>query len=254
MQNVKEKVQEYFDSHIYSLLLLILLIVYGKGHSQITDSIPYENGHLYYHEYGKKEAEPVLILTGGPGNSYLQLEEVAKNLSQKFRPILLEQRGTGKSIPSVIDSTTINLDIVTNDLKILLNHLELDSSHVLGHSWGGMLGLNFASKFPEKVKTLILVAPGPHKDAKHGFEILASNRTHTRSFKEEQRLEELYELIDNNKADSLQIIESRKLARRAYIYSNPIPDSIFQKINVQHYGESTSILMKSVFAEFDVSE
>ncbi|MEM9361693.1 MAG: alpha/beta hydrolase [Bacteroidota bacterium] len=254
MQSIKEIVQNYLYRSVGSFFVLILLIVYGKSYSQITDSIPYENGHLYFHEYGKKKAEPILILTGGPGNSYLQLEEVAKKLSLKFRPILLEQRGTGKSIPNVIDSTTINLSLVTKDLKTLLEHLELDSSHIIGHSWGGMLGLNLAAKFPEKVKTLILVAPGPHKDVKRGFEILASNRKHTRSFQEEERLKKLYELIDANQADSLQITESRKLRRRAYIFANPIPDSIFQKVSVPHYGECSSILMKSVFREFDVSE
>ncbi|MEM0931993.1 MAG: alpha/beta hydrolase [Bacteroidota bacterium] len=234
--------------------LLVVLLSFLNTYSQKTNSIPYVNGHIYFHEYGSVEFEPIIILTGGPGNSYRQLEDVAQKLSGKFRSILLEQRGTGKSIPKVIDSTTISLDLVTKDLNILMEYLDIEKSDILGHSWGGMLALNFASEFPDKVKNLILIAPGPHKKVQEGFDILSENRKHTRSFQEEERLNTLYDLIDADEADSIQRLESRKLARRAYIFSNPIPDSIFQKINVQHYGEGSSILMKSVFSEFDVTE
>ena len=62
--------------------------------AQIADSIKYDNGYLHYHEYGSKTLPAVIILTGGPGNSYIQLEELAETISPKFRSILLEQTGT----------------------------------------------------------------------------------------------------------------------------------------------------------------
>ena len=234
-------------------LTFFLGLIALLGNAQVSDSISYGNGYLHYHEYGSKELSPIIVLTGGPGNSYNQLEGLAEKLSEKFRVILPEQRGTGKSIPVPMDTTTMNLEAVTKDIGTLMKSFDLQKAVVLGHSWGGMLAMNFASNYPEKVAHLILVAPGPHKNTKHGFEILASNRNHTRSFEENQRLQELSRLIAVGEASDTDIIESKKLSRRAYIYSNPIPDSIFRLINSERNGVSASLLIKDVFKNYDVS-
>ncbi|WP_242082881.1 alpha/beta fold hydrolase [Aestuariivivens sediminis] len=230
------------------------LLITSFCNAQIADSIKYENGFLHYHEYGSKDLPPIIILTGGPGNSYNQLEGLAETISPKFRSILLEQRGTGKSIPIPFDSTTVNINAVTKDIKTLLDSLKIEKSIILGHSWGGMLAMNFASEFPNNVSHLILVAPGPHKDAKNGFDVLITNCRHTRSFEEEQRLNQLNERIANNEADSLEIIESKKLFRRAYIFANPIPDSIFQKINSDNNSKTSNLLWNDIISNYDVSK
>lgn len=229
------------------------MLITSYSDAQTADSIRYENGFLHYHEYGSKNLPTVIILTGGPGNSFNQLEGLAKTTSSKFRSILLEQRGTGKSIPIPFDSTTVNLNAVTKDIKSLMDSLKIKKTIILGHSWGGMLAMNFASEFPNSVNHLILVAPGPHKDAENGFNVLFTNRRHTRSFEEEQRLNQLNELITNKEADSLEIIESQKLSRRAYIFANPIPDSLFQKINSDNNSKTANLLLKDIFKNYDVS-
>lgn len=236
------------------LFTALSLLITSHCNAQIADSIKYENGFLHYHEYGAKNLPTVIILTGGPGNSYNQLEGLAETISTKFRSILLEQRGTGKSIPIPFDSTTVNINAVTKDIKTLMDSLELKKSIILGHSWGGMLAMNFAAEFPESVEHLILIAPGPHKDTKNGFNVLFANREHTRSYAEEQRLKNLNDLIERNEADSLEIIESKKLARRAYIFANPIPDSIFQQINAENNSKTASILLNDIYRNYDVSE
>ena len=245
------KIRNSFSTLLFTAFLLLFI---SYCNAQIADSIKYENGFLHYHEYGSKNLPPIIILTGGPGNSYNQLEGLAETISPKFRSILLEQRGTGKSIPVPFDSTTVNINAVTKDIKTLMDSLKIKNSIILGHSWGGMLAMNFASEYPNSVNHLILVAPGPHKDAENGFNVLFTNRRHTRSLKEEQRLNELSELIANKKADSLEIIEATKLSRRAYIFANPIPDSIFQKINSDNNSKTTSLLIKDIFKNYDVSK
>lgn len=97
------------------------------------------------------------------------------------------------------------------------------------------------------------MAPGPNKDAKEGFEVLSANRTHTRSFEEKHRLQLLNKLIEAKKADSLEIIESKKLVRRAYIYANPLPDSLFLNVNVRHNSKTADLLLNDIFKNFDVS-
>jgi pimeloyl-ACP methyl ester carboxylesterase len=236
------------------LFTAISLLITSHSNAQIADSIKYENGFLHYHEYGSKNLPPIIILTGGPGNSYNQLEGLAETISTKFRSILLEQRGTGKSIPIPFDSTTVNINAVTKDIKTLMDSLKLKESIILGHSWGGMLAMKFASEFPTSVNHLILVAPGPHKDAENGFNVLFTNRRHTRSFEEEQRLNQLDELIAKKEADSLEIIESRKLFRRAYIFANPIPDSLSQKINAEINSKTRELLYNDIISNYDVSK
>ncbi len=242
-------------NYISALLFTALSwLITSHCNAQIVDSIKYENGFLHYHEYGSKNLPTVIILTGGPGNSYNQLEGLAETISTKFRSILLEQRGTGKSIPIPFDSTTVNINAVTKDIKILMDSLKLKESIILGHSWGGMLAMKFASEFTTSVNHLILVAPGPHKDAENGFNVLFTNRRHTRSFEEEQRLNQLNELIAKKEAVSLEIIESRKLFRRAYIFANPIPDSLSQKINSEINSKTRELLYNDIISNYDVSK
>ena len=236
------------------LILACMGLVNNFCNAQTVDSIKYENGYLYYHEYGSKNLPTVILLTGGPGNFYYQLEEMAITMSPKFRCILLEQRGTGKSIPTPFDSTTINVLSITKDLKTLMDGLNLNKSIIIGHSWGGMLAMNFAAQYPAYVKHLILLGPGPHKDGKNGLAVLFANRIHTRSFEEEHRLKLLNKLIEMNKADSIDILESQKLGRRAYLYANPIPDSLFLRVNAERNSKTEALLWKDIFKTFDVSK
>ena len=144
-----------------SLLTLACLFILTSSFGQKLDSIKYANGYLYYHDYGK--GEPIILLSGGPGASWQQEEEVAIELSKKYRAIILEQRGTGHSIPAPFDSTTINLKSALGDLNLLLDHLHFKEAIFYGHSWGGTLAMDFATSFPKRVKALILTGTGPFK-------------------------------------------------------------------------------------------
>ena len=86
-----------------------------------------------------------------------------------------------------------------------MDGLKLKKSIDLGHSWGGMLAMSFAAEFPKNVEHLVVIAPGTHKDEKSAFDVLFTNRNHTRSFDEDQHLKKLNELIEKDEADSLEI-------------------------------------------------
>jgi pimeloyl-ACP methyl ester carboxylesterase len=244
------KIKNYFSILLFTAFSLLIT---SLSNAQIADSIKYENGFLHYHEYGSKNLPAVIILTGGPGNSYKQLEGLAETISPKFRSILFEQRGTGKSIPIPLDSTTINLKTVTKDLKTLMDSLYLKKAIVIGHSWGGMLAMNFSAIFPKSVEHLILIAPGTYKDIENSLQIFSANKTHTLSIDELLRRRKLNKMINKNEADSMGIVESKKLSRRPYIYANPIPDSLYIKINVESNAKTAVVLMNDVRKNYDVS-
>jgi proline iminopeptidase len=88
------------------------------------------------------------------------LGAVIDSLSNHFKCVVLDQRGTGKSILNQVDSTALTMTNYVNDIEALRKHLRLEQIQVIGHSWGGMLAMEYASRRPNNVKNLILMNPG----------------------------------------------------------------------------------------------
>ena len=117
-------------------------------------------GGTKLHVFESGSGIPVVLLAGGPGMNPVYLDSVWKQLAVKFRCIVLEQRGTGKSSLSSVDSSTVNMKNYVDDLEALRNHLKLDRITLIGHSWGGMLSMEYAARHPEQAERLILLSPG----------------------------------------------------------------------------------------------
>jgi proline iminopeptidase len=114
---------------------------------------------LHYRTYG--QGEPVLVLSGGPGFDCDYMQPVARALSSTNSTILVELRGTGRSLPPKINPETINLKLYLADLEALRESLGFDKWTVLGHSAGAILAMNYAVVFPNRVKAMVLVDSGP---------------------------------------------------------------------------------------------
>ncbi|MBO9732089.1 MAG: alpha/beta hydrolase [Chitinophaga sp.] len=212
------------------VLLTMLLLCASYGYSQQLDSINYPNGYLYFHTYGS--GTPVIILSGGPGNSCLQQEEVALTLSKKYRSILLEQRGTGLSIPVPFDSTTINLGEAMKDLRRLLEHLHLKKAVFYGHSWGAILAMSFAANYPDKVSALVLVDPGYYKYSPEWMTTHMNNLRSRLSTAEVSLTDSLEKVMNAGKATDEQMKRYFNTIRLSYIYNKSQIDSMLKKINV----------------------
>lgn len=103
------------------------------------------------------QGPPLLILGGGPGDvadRYLSLCEL---LSKKVKCILVEQRGTGKSAPAVLDASTISVALTLDDFEAIRKQLGLEQWSVLGFSYGGYLASLYAHFFPSSISSLILL-------------------------------------------------------------------------------------------------
>lgn len=110
---------------------------------------------VHFREFGK--GAPLLVLGGGPGDvsdRYLGLCEL---LSQSARCILADQRGTGKSLPAVLDATTITIALTLEDFEVLRKSLGLKQWAVLGFSYGGYLASLYAHFYPGSVSRLVLL-------------------------------------------------------------------------------------------------
>jgi proline iminopeptidase len=124
-----------------------------------TEKIPRDGFDLYYRSLGI--GEPVLILSGGPGDDCDYLLPVASEVAKYAHAILLEQRGTGRSLPPRIDKNTINLALYLEDIEALREHLKVERWTVIGHSAGGILAMDYAAAYPERVDKLVLLDSAP---------------------------------------------------------------------------------------------
>lgn len=123
---------------------------------------PYNQGFLkvdsihevYYEESGNPSGKPVLFVHGGPGGGTSPSNRSFWD-PKKYRIILFDQRGCGKSKPHACleENTTWHL---VSDIEKIREHLGIDNWQVFGGSWGSTLSLTYAIKYPERVSELIL--------------------------------------------------------------------------------------------------
>jgi proline iminopeptidase len=121
--------------------------------------VPRSGFDLYYRTLG--EGEPVLILSGGPGDDCDYMVPVAQAIARSARAILLEPRGTGRSIPPVLDKSTISLALYLDDIEALRENLHIQHWVLAGHSAGGLLAMYYAAAHPDRVDKLILLDSAP---------------------------------------------------------------------------------------------
>lgn len=113
---------------------------------------------LHFTSVGKGPA--VVLLSGGPGFSSAYMSAIAAPLKKKYRFILLDQRGTGESKLATCDATTLDHQRLVADVDALRRALKLEKLTLLGHSWGGILSMLYASAHPERVNALVFVDSG----------------------------------------------------------------------------------------------
>lgn len=124
-----------------------------------SEKIPRGGFDLYYRSLGG--GEPVLILSGGPGDDCDYMLPVASEIAKSAQAILLEQRGTGRSLPSRIEKSTVDLALYLEDFEALRAHLNVRRWTVVGHSAGGILAMDYAAAFPDRVNKLVLLDTVP---------------------------------------------------------------------------------------------
>lgn len=109
---------------------------------------------IYFEESGRPDGKPVVFLHGGPGGgsvpSYRQYFD-----PKRWRIIIFDQRGCGKSTPHAELAENTTWDLV-DDIEKLRSHLGIESWTVFGGSWGSTLSLAYAQAHPDRCDGLIL--------------------------------------------------------------------------------------------------
>lgn len=106
---------------------------------------------ISYKISGKGEA--CIYVPGGPGQGYPSFELLGgSSLEKNMQMIYMDQRGSGSSGTS----ENYHLDAMVQDIEELRQHLKLDKVFLLAHSFGGIIATNYAKKYPQYTKGLIL--------------------------------------------------------------------------------------------------
>jgi proline iminopeptidase len=116
---------------------------------------------LFYHIVGPASGDYILVLSGGPGEDISSMKGIADELGKKYRCIMWEQRGTGRSKLPKYDASTINLNAYMDDIEALRKQLHADKFIVVGNSWGMILGLAYAGTHSDSVRAVIAIGSGP---------------------------------------------------------------------------------------------
>ncbi len=146
-------------------------------------TVPAQDVLLHYTVHG--QGAPVLLLAGGPGMSGDYMLPIAERLGD-YRTIVLDQRGTGRSTMARLEPATMTLALAVDDVERLRVHLGLETWTVLGHSWGGVLAMAYAARYPERVTALVLTGSGGPMTDYFGY--LPANVQSRLSTDEERRM------------------------------------------------------------------
>src|SRR6266516_7408202 len=127
---------------------------------------PYEQGFfevgdgnsIYWEACGNPAGKPAVVLHGGPGSGatpgWRRCFDPAR-----YRIVLFDQRGCGRSIPHAsepdIDLRTNTTHHLVADIELLREHLDIDRWLILGGSWGTTLGLAYAERHPASVSEIV---------------------------------------------------------------------------------------------------
>lgn len=135
-------------------------------------SFSISNGEEIYHNaFGDEMDMPVIFLHGGPGYNSATFEfTTAQELAANgYYVIVYDRRGEGRSQAEA--SYTFSQSV--EDILYLYQEYSLDRAILIGHSFGGMVGLKFMEAYPEKCHSLVLV--GAPIDLQESFTTIIEN-------------------------------------------------------------------------------
>ena len=120
-----------------------------------------EGNLVYWETRGNPDGKPALLVHGGPGSSCVGRTGHAFN-PDRYRVVLFDQRGCGRSTPHASDpSTDMSVNTTEHllvDMESLREHLGIERWLLFGGSWGSTLILAYAERHPERVSEAVIPA------------------------------------------------------------------------------------------------
>src|SRR5690606_31064582 len=150
-----------FHSRLLSIVPVLVLTLLPGCDKKITTGegfVDVEGGKIWYNVSGGGDGIPLLMLHGGPGFPSYYLNPLVQDLSRDRPVIVFDQLGCGRS-DRITDTSLMTVDAHVEQVRALLDALDVGHVYLYGPSWGTMLGVDYYLKHGERVKGLILSSP-----------------------------------------------------------------------------------------------
>jgi L-proline amide hydrolase len=127
--------------------------------------VPFRGGRTWYRSVGAAHEDearlPLLCLHGGPGANWLHMKPY-EALADERRVVFYDQLGSGNSgLLEPHEASLWQPELFVEEVGVVREALGLERVHILGHSWGGMLGMQYAADRPEGLVSLIVESSPP---------------------------------------------------------------------------------------------
>jgi proline-specific peptidase len=127
--------------------------------------VPFRGGRTWYRSVAAASEDdgrlPLLCLHGGPGANWLHLKPY-EALADERRVVFYDQIGSGNSgLEEPHEASIWQPELFVEEVGAVREALGLERVHVLGHSWGGMLGMQYASEQPDGLVSLVVESSPP---------------------------------------------------------------------------------------------
>lgn len=107
-----------------------------------------------------RERPVAFVIHGGPGSDHTGFRAPLAPLTQKLQLVYFDHRGSGRSARG--DKSKYTLDENVEDMEALRRYLGLGPIVSIGTSYGGMVAIAHAARYPDSVSQLILVVTAAH--------------------------------------------------------------------------------------------
>lgn len=218
--------------------------------SAAADTFTSAGLELHYSITGK--GSPVVLLAGGPGFDPDYLNPVGLKLARDHTVILLEQRGTGHSVPAISNATTINEGLLVTDLEALRKKLGYERWALLGHSFGTFTAMRYAIAYPEHASRLLLLGTMAPKSTDDTLEANIGKRVAPENLARIGKLNSGWTKATPAQRDAI-MLEISKIVLPAYLYDQRNAATVLAGMPAGSIKSRTGELLNAETANYDLS-
>ncbi len=169
------------------------------------------------------DSAPIILLAGGPGLSFTTLTPLF-NLAERRQVIGYDQLGSGKTTRSGHFSS-LHIKDFMEQFNAIVSELALNKFHLLGHSWGTILGANIALEYPDKTKSLIL-----HSGIAHWQKCLEERETFEKAHLPDELQQFMKIVREGYKPSSKEMEKFTNKCNRLFYCRVEYPDYLLQAL------------------------
>jgi pimeloyl-ACP methyl ester carboxylesterase len=139
------------------LLVVMMFIACTSNGQQIKPSesgyAPVNGINVYYEVYG--EGKPIVLLHGAFYTIEMNWGQLIPELSKTRKVIAIEMQGHGHS---PFSERKLDINMLASDVDKVMDYLKIDSADVAGYSMGGSVAYQFAVKYPNRLRKLVIIS------------------------------------------------------------------------------------------------